>query len=178
MIPKVYINKILDLLSITQKPIWCRLIGNSMAPLLCNGDSLLVQRGNRKIRIGDVIIFNSSKHQCAHRVVGITLAHGQKRFVVKGDNSCHFDQPVHPERVLGKVICVKGSQGTLYLDSVLWRYINFFVAKYSYVEARRHESNNLFWRIINQIFIRCHNLKWCNKIHRHDLYKCLIFINK
>jgi signal peptidase I len=176
MIPKAYINTVLDLWSTKKKQTWCRLIGNSMAPLLCHGDALLVQPGNRNIRIGDVIIFKSSQRQCAHRAVGITFAHGRKRFLVKGDNGYHFDRPVLPEQVLAKVLRVEGAYGTLYLDSTFWSFINFFVAIYSYVEARRHESDTLFWRTIDRIFTRCHNFRWCRNFHRRELYKRFVSI--
>jgi hypothetical protein len=147
-----------------------------MEPLLCHGDALLVQPGNRHIRIGDVIIFKSSQRQCAHRAVGITFAHGQKRFLVKGDNGKHLDQPVLPEQVLAKVLRVKGACGTLYLDSASWRFINFLVAIYSYVEARRHEGDTRFWRFIQWGFARCNKFRWCKKFHRRELYKFFIAI--
>jgi signal peptidase I len=173
MLPEAYLDTMLDLFAKTKKPTWCRLVGNSMAPLLCHGDRLLVQPGNQNIRIGDVIVFKSSKVQCAHRAVGITSDRTQKQFIVKGDNSNHFDQPVFPDQILAKVLRVKGSYGTLYLDSVSWRAFNIFIAIYSYIEARRHKGDTPFWRILGRLFTLCRQLVWCKQLHRRNLYKYL-----
>ena len=171
MIPEAYINTLLELLPMAKKPVWCKLTGQSMEPLLCHEDLLLVQPGNRDIRIGDIIIFKSHQNQCAHRVVGKTSALGQRLYLTKGDNSYHFDRPVPSEQVLGKVISAKGDYGTLHLDSVSWRFLNFFIAIYSYMEGKRHKTGSTFWRVIDRCFSWCHNLVGLRHFHRPDLYR-------
>jgi hypothetical protein len=45
------------------------------------------------------------------------------------------------------------------------------------VEGRRHESDALIWRIMNKIIASCHNLKWCKKLHRREIYEYLFLKN-
>lgn len=141
-----------------------------MEPVLCHGDSLLIQPGNRNIRIGDVIIFKSFGRQCAHRAVGITSLQGQKVYLTKGDNAFRFDDPVSSIHVLGKVLEAKGENGTVYLDSVSWRFRSLFIALYSYVEGRRHEADTVLYRLIDHCISWCHRLAPLRQYHRRDLY--------
>lgn len=179
MLPEAYSGTMLDLFAQTKMPTWCTLSGNSMAPLLCHGDSLLVQPGNRNIRLGDVIVFKTPQGQCAHRAVGISFNRTRKQYLAKGDNSYRFDQPVFPDQILAKVLRVKGSYGTLCLDSVPWRAFNMLIAIYSYIEARRHEGERPFWRILGRLFSLIHQMTWRKRFHRQNLYKYLFaLINK
>ncbi|MFZ7111192.1 MAG: S24/S26 family peptidase [Desulfatiglandales bacterium] len=178
MIPEAYLNTVLSLLPALRKPIWCRITGNSMAPLLCHGDILLVQPGNRNIHTGDVIVFKSSLRQCAHRAVGSIFPGRQKVFLTKGDNAYHFDRPVFSTNVLGKVLQVRGANGTLRLDSARWRFLNLFIAMCSYVEGTRHKADTPFCRVLDRLFTRMRNLYWFRHVHRQDFYRYLVSITR
>jgi len=171
MIPEAYINSVLELLPMAKNPVWCKLTGHSMEPVLCHDDSLLVQPGNRNIRIGDIIVFKSHQHQCAHRVVGTTSSLGQRAYLTKGDNSYYFDRPVPSGKVLGKVLKAMGTYGTLHLDSRSWRFRNFFIALYSYIEGRRYQADSTFWKCLDRFFSWSHNLTGLRHFHRPDLYR-------
>lgn len=174
MIPEAYINTVLELLPMAKKPVWCKLTGQSMEPLLCHEDSLLVRPGNCDIHIGDIIVFKSHQHQCAHRVVGTTSALGQRVYLTKGDNSYSFDRPVLSGQVLGKVIKAIGNYGPLHLDSISWRFRNFFIAIYSYTEGKRYITGSTFWRLFDRFFSWCHNLTGLRYFHRTDLYRRMV----
>lgn len=171
MIPDTYIETVLDILPDSKKPLWCRLNGKSMEPVLCHGDSLLVQPGNRNIRIGDVIVFKSFQRQCAHRTVGISSFHGKRVYLTKGDNAYCFDRPVPSGHVLGKVLKAKGANGFMDLDSFSWRFRNFFIALYSYAEGRRYGANSIFWKLMDRFLSWCHNLTKFKRFHRQDMYR-------
>lgn len=174
MIPEAYLSKVLELFPDTQKPVWCRLVGKSMEPLLCDGDMLQVQPGNRNIRTGDVIIFKSSRNQWAHRVVRIYKSGGGKTYLTKGDNSYFTDGIVRSGQVLAKVLKVQGAHGTLCLDSRAWRIRNFLIAVYSYTEGRRHTADTVFWRLLDRTVAWFRGFPGGKRLYRHNLYKLVI----
>jgi len=77
--------------------------GPSMNPTLKAGDGLnVVSYGNRKIRIGDVVVFPHPEggHHVVHRVVAV----GSQGVRTRGDNNINMDPWVlHSEDIVGRV---------------------------------------------------------------------------
>lgn len=63
--------------------------GNSMYPLLKEGDIIIVKRpGPNEIAVGDIIVYRSVRGGLiVHRVVGVTKVDGDYFFRTKGDNN-------------------------------------------------------------------------------------------
>jgi hypothetical protein len=102
--------------------------GNSMLPLIREGDQVLVVHGRNSVRRGDVVVFRRQGQLIAHRVLRIDDDEGQAAFLVKGDNLSTFDPLVDPGAVLGRVLAVQRGNRSLALDSTSWRVWGGFVA--------------------------------------------------
>lgn len=94
-----------------QKPFELSVYGNSMAPLLNNGDKILVEPCiHNKLKPGDIIVYQKfSDHLTVHRIVDIT-ALSKTRFYceTKGDNNSHPDTyKVFSHEIIG-IINMKG----------------------------------------------------------------------
>lgn len=95
------------------EPVVAVVKGNSMLPLLREGDIVIITRVKpSEISIGDVIVFKTFTGTLViHRVIGITVEDGRYYYVTKGDNNRFPDfayfvdgKGVTYERVVGKVV--------------------------------------------------------------------------
>ena len=90
--------------------------GTSMHPTIRNGDVITVEPvAPTKLKRGDIILYRFRGDFIAHRIVtkeerngcGLTL-------ILRGDASSTCDQPVEPEQVLGKLVCLE--RGHRFID--------------------------------------------------------------
>jgi len=107
----------------------CRPItGNCMAPLIREGDVLLIEHGDARFRLGDVLVLGAPDGFRVHRVVQVDRKGVRESLVVKSDQRSSPRIVVPRERVLGRVVEVRGSNGCLRFDSFFWRGFNALVA--------------------------------------------------
>lgn len=98
--------------------------GNSMYPLLLNGDVIHFKKTSfSKIKVDDLIGIIRNKTIINHRVVYKT----DHYLITKGDNNLSLDSPTRPEKIIGKISLIKRrdrifSPGNLYLSQS----INYF----------------------------------------------------
>jgi signal peptidase I len=99
--------------------------GESMSPLIRNGDVVQLVPVKGKISLGDVVFYRSSYgNTIVHRVV-------QRRreiVITKGDSSPTPDQPVLSKQVLGRVVSVEKNGWRIRLDSPMGRLLNILIA--------------------------------------------------
>ncbi len=107
--------------------------GKSMRPAILDGDVLIVAPIKpHAIKRGDIILYQADNHIIVHRVIDIESARsyisqprcssdhgsdnreGRKRsththysYILRGDASYSYDEPVHADQVLGKIIIVE-----------------------------------------------------------------------
>lgn len=82
----------------------CQASGNSMLPVIHDGDTLVIERGNSKLDIGTIVLYkNDCGFVCAHRVIDCFYSHEVLIIVTKGDNCDSDDFPVVYRQVLGVV---------------------------------------------------------------------------
>ena len=83
----------------------CKVISNSMFPLLSKGDWIIVKSkfNNEEIRPGVILLYHFQNKFIVHRIVRID----QKGITTKGDFSCYPDPPINREQMIGIVIAVK-----------------------------------------------------------------------
>lgn len=88
--------------------------GNSMTPLLQDGDIVSIEKIQfNKININDIVCFKSNEHLVTHRVV-----YKKKNYVItKGDNSFQSDGKIRPQHILGKVNSAKRGKKSIDLKS-------------------------------------------------------------
>jgi signal peptidase I len=91
--------------------------GPSMNPILKAGDGLHVMPyGNRKIRIGDIVVFPhpEGSHNVVHRVVAV----GSQGVRTSGDNNINIDPWVlHSEDIVGRVVLAQRKDRRLPIHS-------------------------------------------------------------
>lgn len=104
--------------------------GRSMIPTIQHGEVLHVQPiGDRKLRIGDIILAQTAGVLKAHRIV----QECRNGFITRGDAGCESDDEITRDHIFGLVIakeCLQSGR-TIRLDGVLGRF-RFFAR-----EARR-----------------------------------------
>src|SRR5262249_48777869 len=68
-------------------------VGQSMRPLLHEGDLLRVRYGSAGARRGDIVVFRRQDTWIAHRVLRVERHAGEVVFWPKGDNTGRWDGP-------------------------------------------------------------------------------------
>jgi signal peptidase I len=92
--------------------------GNSMRPAILDGDCLMVEPvGPAAIKIGDIILYQAQDRIIAHRVMDIGKGEIAKTqpaarithysFILRGDASYSYDEPVYPDQILGKIVSIE-----------------------------------------------------------------------
>ena len=143
MIPEAHLDVALELWSERRQRTICAITGNSMSPMIRHGDALVIEHGAREARTGDIIVFRTPAAILAHRVVGRA---GRESYLAKGDACSAFDEPVRADQILGKVVEIRGAQGSVHLTSAYWRTAGFALAMLSRASGRPGIDSALFWR--------------------------------
>ena len=83
--------------------------GTSMHPTIRNGDLITVEPVvSAKLKRGDILLYRFRDGFIAHRLVNVQERNGcGLSLILRGDASTSCDQPVEPEQVLGKVVCLE-----------------------------------------------------------------------
>ena len=78
--------------------------GYSMFPFLRKGDLLTVEPVSMdKIKLGDIVVFESKEKWIAHRVINIRGNTEGLEFLLRGDTCIEFDPAVDKENYIGSV---------------------------------------------------------------------------
>jgi len=101
--------------------------GQSMIPLINPYDKMFVSTSTNKYRIGDVIVFYRNGTLTSHRLIWRL----KNEYIVKGDNIFYFDSPVKKSSIVGKVVKIKGKNGTYELESWKYSFFSFYYILYS-----------------------------------------------
>ncbi len=81
--------------------------GNSMRPLLWDGDQVLVSHNLNAVQPGDIVVFQRSHELVAHRVL-VSAGRSEERVLRTKGDSFLFDDPVIPEdQIFGRVLAVR-----------------------------------------------------------------------
>ena len=89
--------------------------GHSMYPTIMANENILVAPIDpAAVRMGDIILYRTNGSLIAHRVTLINKmnhnginTYPDWSFILKGDASATYDEPVKDEQVLGKVISIE-----------------------------------------------------------------------
>ncbi len=79
--------------------------GKSMSPFICNNEIVVIEPIIRKLRVGDVILFEGRDRKLIlHRIVKKT----EGGYITRGDASGHDDGLLQQSEVLGRAVGVLG----------------------------------------------------------------------
>ena len=151
MMPRDHLQAAAHVMGLKGETILCPMSGNCMAPMLREGDSLLVKFGNEDIRPGDIVVVGSPGDLRVQRVVSASGREGTATFILKGDLRGVVHPPIPRDRILGQVIEAHGSNGHVRFESAFWRSLNYLLWLRSYVSVRRLQADTVFWRGTNSI---------------------------
>jgi len=105
--------------------------GESMVPLLADGDTVRVRAG-AEVRLGDIVVAHVGGGLVAHRVIG----RREGLIVLHGDNSGAADAPLPPEAILGRVTAVEPRGGlSSRFDTPVVRALAMTTAGYARLQA-------------------------------------------
>ena len=113
-----------------------RVTGRSMRPFLRGGEVLTIrQTPSLYLRKGDLILFrNRYELPVLHRILNKRKTEdGTFRFLTKGDALMAFDEEIHEDSVLGKVLRIErpllsGKTRHMDMNSLFYKCVNFSVA--------------------------------------------------
>lgn len=97
--------------ALTDEPVPVTIRGDCMAPLLNNGDRVMIK--NSRIYLpGDILVYcNNNGDLVSHRMLGYYFWKGAWRLLIKADNAIQPDGGVAASHTLGKVLNQKPGLG-------------------------------------------------------------------
>jgi len=102
-----------------------------MAPLLRQGDVIIVRLGRMRPRLGDVVVRRQDGTLVVHRVVKVIGEH----IITKGDAALSSDPPATLDDILGVVTAIEGASA-VDLTHGAWRVLSPALATYSRLVGR------------------------------------------
>ena len=121
-----FADDFLKLMKENRKKIRMTIQGSSMAPLLRTGDRVTlrpVEYG--QLRLGDISAFREGSSTILHRIGMTRKENGRSWFFQAGDN-CAAGSWIPEEMVIGRLETVHRSGKIHKMDSIPWRWINFY----------------------------------------------------
>lgn len=110
-----------------------RVSGESMMPLLRDGDRVWVERQQAELLYpGDLVVIKVDHELITHRLVASRRGY----WITKGDHAVHMDPMQEPGNILGCVLAVDMPGKRLDLNRKSWKIVNRWLAGISYMEAR------------------------------------------
>jgi signal peptidase I len=95
--------------------------GDSMLPLIREGDQVLVTHGGTNLQQGDVVVFRQGGKTVVHRVLRVKSGQTGSTYITKGDNVWRVDAPVKASEIIGRVLVIKRGNRSVSLDTPHWR---------------------------------------------------------
>ncbi len=103
-------------------------LGNSMRPLLREGDQVKVLHGPKDLRRGDIVVYQHEGVLIIHRLIMRVDAAGELQYLMKGDNAAGIDPAIPARKILGRVVALRRTQRWRCLDAPLYRAIGWVIA--------------------------------------------------
>jgi signal peptidase I len=93
--------------------LWCRIGSDSMHPVLCRGDMVLIRTpGTEGIAWGDIAVFKKQGTWVIHRIIGRRQENGRLYFLEKGDANPDGSY-IEDSCIIGTVQRIRGRYGTI-----------------------------------------------------------------
>ena len=115
------IEATIDVWQASDQERWWPTAGDSMAPLIANGDEVLLKFSADGLRRGDIVVFRHETLRrdglIAHRVIRIRQHDHGCIVLTKGDNCALADTPVTTQDVLGRVVAIRRAGECIRIDT-------------------------------------------------------------
>ena len=153
-----FVKKYLSLYKRSNLQLKFHVSGDSMLPLLKDGDYVSVQPSDRYKR-GDMIVYESNTI-VVHRIIETKNSLQGQLYITKGDNNFIKDPPVLKDEIVGKVVGIyhDGAKYSVKLDR--FQRIMTLLSMFKWFHMG---NNNFYKRIFNLKRIAC----WQNKVVRY-----------
>ncbi len=123
-----HLNNDFGFLNVKDKINCVKPVGDSMLPLIKDGDKVFIKRSQpTEMKVGDVIAFETPQSITIHRIIGKKIRNSLPLLIEKGDNNLH-SSPVIEGDIIGKVFAIERSGRIIRLDTKLWRFIDYMIA--------------------------------------------------
>ncbi len=127
--------------------------GTSMYPLVRNDDILLLEPfQDGKIRVGDVVLFNSQTGDVVvHRVIRRRNTANGMQYKIQGDQAAQPDGWIPREKILGRLSVVERDRNRFEMDLLSVKILNRFAVMRSKSNFSRNGFSALFVRLVKKI---------------------------
>jgi signal peptidase I len=100
--------------------------GNSMTPLLRDGDILLVQPAERgPLRPGEIVLCSlNPNHVVVHRIIRYARHNNSDRFLVQGDQASTPDGWFSSDQIFGRLVEIEREGHCIQMDMLPIRFLN------------------------------------------------------
>ena len=136
-----------------------KVTGRSMANFLTGGEILTIKKVPcSSLHNGELILFNNHGFPILHRIIKKYRAEdGAVIFQTKGDATTYSDEPVHQDKVLGKVFKIEGLSASgrvrqINMESTRLKALNYFIATITPIRP-------MLQRTLLNFFIHIHALQ-------------------
>ena len=121
----------LDLLEACDGPFWIHAKGESMLPLVRNGDRLQVEPCKDLPQLGEILIFRHGIGLVAHRLLCLSLnPQGEIVCLAQGDYALSPDPPIGIEHVAGRAVTLRREERVLNLNTPIWQKVGRAVSAF------------------------------------------------
>jgi len=111
----------LNLLESQDKGFWMLVKGQSMLPIVQDGDRLQVQPLQDPPVRGEVLVFRRTNGLVAHRLLRLSQdSRGKRTCLTQGDHTLSPDPPISIDQVLGHASLLHRGPKVLHLDTPAW----------------------------------------------------------
>ena len=125
-------NTIFEIWQQADKETQLQISGNSMNPMIKNGDWLVLKHNSNDIKIGSIIAYRREQKIIVHRVIKID----HNSLITKGDFNFHVDPVVDVKNIIGKVIAVKNRKRLFRIDTIYWNIVAYIIASFPLIFTR------------------------------------------
>lgn len=133
-----------------------------MAPFLKGGEVLTIKKVDcASLRKGDLIFFKNLKGiPVLHRLIKKKKAKNNTfMFQTKGDSLMSFDEPLHEDKVLGKVFAIEkviscDKAKSIDMEAFTWKNINLLIALGSVIKSKAYFAARRINRVRQQSFMK------------------------
>jgi len=139
--PDAIIDTALELLEAQGGDFWMLAKGESMSPLIRDGDRIQVRPFQAPPQSGEILIFHRSNGLVAHRL--LRLRHnrqGESVCLAQGDHALSPDPPLSLDQVAGRAVAVRRGERELHLDTPAWQRVGGAVSALQLVFSGLGES--------------------------------------
>ena len=127
-LPEPILDVVLDLWAQAGSKHEIPVSGNSMWPMLREGDQIRLLHGAADLRCGDIVAYQDKERLIIHRLIRRIEASGKTLYLMKGDNAAAMDPAVPARIILGRAVALRRTAKWRRVDTPLCRAVGWVIA--------------------------------------------------